>query len=636
MKQLFFLSIFLDMSLASFCFADAPFAYYFLKKFSDKLDRQGTYNQQNLKEMVRKILIDEELILRTPFTREASFSDSIRAYLNSIASKVELKAHIDLCHTILGRLAFTNGTPQNEQINILRELNTAGLSNLLLDSVVEKVYRMLIKYNILEHVQNATAETIDTLLSDGPSAILLRGNEPYQSAFEKIALFILECAVTFEKEPGYWVCYYLGSGQNIQGPKGQTVFSHVLNSLKETNDNTGLPLLEGDIETLCKAIIEYGDMFSNTGLDIYKLNVNLQDNKGQNTLHIAALYTSEKLCELLLSRGADVKAVDMQGDSPLHLAISSEDQPVSLLSSSSHAARTGKIVTEQKRRICKKLLGQGAPVNLANRRGHTPLHRAVTSGEESLAQVILEGEKVHVNAPNNAQQTPFHLSCILGNAPLMELLIDYEALTSGKDNFGNRPIHYACFRTSTLNMFFTAGLETLNDAGWSPLHFAVYFNNVSAITYLLSKKVDVNLQIPASGKTALMLGCENGRIEICRILLDQPSLNIKVRDAAKRSALEWACEFGDEELCSLLLKRGFSKQAPYYKVQLLRRACQQDEPLIYSFFNAWKSDLKNTDKKGRTVLSIAREKNYVDVVEILQRSFTKEELGESARLKVGI
>ena len=53
---------------------------------------------------------------------------------------------------------------------------------------------------------------------------------------------------------------------------------------------------------------------------INSVNVNETDERERTPLHIAVIFASDKLCELLLTYGADVYAKDSYNDSPIQLA----------------------------------------------------------------------------------------------------------------------------------------------------------------------------------------------------------------------------------------------------------------------------------------------------------------------------
>ena len=53
---------------------------------------------------------------------------------------------------------------------------------------------------------------------------------------------------------------------------------------------------------------------------IHSANVNKTDERGRTPLHVAVIFASDKLCEILLEYGADVNAKDSFNDTPIQLA----------------------------------------------------------------------------------------------------------------------------------------------------------------------------------------------------------------------------------------------------------------------------------------------------------------------------
>ena len=53
---------------------------------------------------------------------------------------------------------------------------------------------------------------------------------------------------------------------------------------------------------------------------INSVNVNETDERERTPLHVAVIFASDKLCQLLLKQGADVNAKDSYNDSPIQLA----------------------------------------------------------------------------------------------------------------------------------------------------------------------------------------------------------------------------------------------------------------------------------------------------------------------------
>ena len=110
---------------------------------------------------------------------------------------------------------------------------------------------------------------------------------------------------------------------------------------------------------------------------------------GDTALHRAADCGNVEILELLLSNGADINAKDRNGNTPLHLA--SFFWPNSTLV----GGRTWDLMvriprtSETSLDVTRSLLDHGADVNAVNCQGNTALHHSIITGQRSLVQLLL-------------------------------------------------------------------------------------------------------------------------------------------------------------------------------------------------------------------------------------------------------
>ena len=62
-----------------------------------------------------------------------------------------------------------------------------------------------------------------------------------------------------------------------------------------------------------------------------KVNVNARDSSGKTALHVACSEGQIRVCQLLLDKGADVKAVTAENTTPLHNAILNGHSQVAIM-----------------------------------------------------------------------------------------------------------------------------------------------------------------------------------------------------------------------------------------------------------------------------------------------------------------
>jgi len=209
----------------------------------------------------------------------------------------------------------------------------------------------------------------------------------------------------------------------------------------------------------------------------------LQDADDETPIMWALIEDKHEVVEYLLSSGADVSKVDINGMTALHRAI-----------------------METNIRISRALISAGADVNARDARSMTPLHRAVEEVEPDLVHMLLQSS-ADVTVRDGNGSTPLHLAVHAKDDRIVELLVEAVA----RDR--------AC---SDLNM--------RDQNGWVPLHHAARICSLSTVRLLVEAGADYSARTPslsgdntegggdAGGRTAEDIAEEEGRLEIAQFL----------------------------------------------------------------------------------------------------------------------
>ncbi|MBL9128093.1 MAG: ankyrin repeat domain-containing protein [Verrucomicrobiales bacterium] len=252
----------------------------------------------------------------------------------------------------------------------------------------------------------------------------------------------------------------------------------------------------------------------------------------------------------LLEAGADVRATNNAGATPLHWGVGSE-------------------------RVVGLLLEAGADPNARSLAGGTPLH-AAAARPESFAQVkrLLEaGAEVDPlripTTPFEPRDTPLSLAAYMGDERTVKLLLDRGASPggSGGTNAPFSPVAAATFagRERILKMLVAHG-GTVNcddEFAGNALNIAFYTRHTHLIPFLLEQKADPHKKSSFGEETPPMVWSaydESGDVTLARMLLDR-GLDVNEPTGSGSTALSWALKRGETPLVAFLRSRG-ATEAP--------------------------------------------------------------------------
>jgi ankyrin repeat protein len=296
------------------------------------------------------------------------------------------------------------------------------------------------------------------------------------------------------------------------------------------------------------------------------------DDKQQTPLH-NVLVNNGKLAmlELLLRSGANVGAQDVNGVTPLMIAVYNnygdavakilERKPDMSLKTVKKWSAVHYTYRNGSRYIAKLLVAHGAPLDDAEAElGSTPLHFAAACGSLDVARFLLESGANREAKDNNkstpllrairnnqvavaeylleqgasifVKSEPYQLSAILHTATwtnsqhLVKLLFDRGAELEDRDNEEITPLIRSAFNLNEavfhLLLEKGANLESLDIYGRTALQRACLASLEKTVKLLLQAKPVINFKDEKNGMTALHYAAAttNTSTEICQLLLD--------------------------------------------------------------------------------------------------------------------
>jgi len=234
----------------------------------------------------------------------------------------------------------------------------------------------------------------------------------------------------------------------------------------------------------------------------------------------------------LLANGADSRATDADGNTPLHHAARSSDPGVAAL-----------------------LRDAAAEMTALNHDGLTPLGVACAAGNWRLARFLLE-RGAH---PEPAEATPALLAAAGGDEddPAgVALLLKHKAKADARDREGRGALHQAAFagHAEIVTVLVDAGADAnaRDAAGRTPLLEAARGGHLAALEALVAARADATA-VDGEGRDALLLAC---RAEVVSSALVRRLLELGVdagrTDADGKRAIDHAAAAGRWSLVAVL------------------------------------------------------------------------------------
>lgn len=333
-------------------------------------------------------------------------------------------------------------------------------------------------------------------------------------------------------------------------------------------------------------------------------------------MNAAILSGSADAVQAALKAGADVKAKDAQGNTPL-------------ITAAAQAA------TEAVR----SLIAAKADVNAKNAAGFTALSFATTKRHADVVKALLDA-KADVNSKTAAGWSPLVMVCVLGgHVDIAKALLAAGAKVNESDLLGNTP----------LTLLAHSGIEPeekiqkLTEAKLLKNEQAADYSAVADLGKVL---IDAGANVNAATKakqTALMLAAEKGRTDLVKLLLDSKA-DPKAESINKKTALLYACYNGHADIAKMLIDKGVDVNRMYQSPGADKYNCvmiasmKGYKDIVQALIDA-KADLNQktehivssaghteldgsfimtTKYKIYTALALASENNHPDVAELLQ------------------
>ncbi|MBN2444343.1 MAG: ankyrin repeat domain-containing protein [Spirochaetales bacterium] len=339
----------------------------------------------------------------------------------------------------------------------------------------------------------------------------------------------------------------------------------------------------------------------------------------------------------LISRGADVSAIDHEGKTPLHYAAQSGRNKIIPLLMEAGSLVDAKdndkgytplmcAINGKQEDIAFQLISFHADCTVLDKDNNTILHHAAEQGLNRLVMYLIDN-KADVNARAQYGETPLHRAIFWQNEKTAAMLLLYGARIDMPNLMGDYPLFYAAGISGNLvQMIIDRGgdVNRKNKEGQTPLHRSAHFNKPGAAICLIENKADIDIP-DRTGRTPLYIAAEEGHFEIVKVLVTHGAdMTLRSTENEKWNAFEIAKENNHRNIAHYLSEccgktsKELDEIRKNHILSLYFHAIEKGNTREARYYiNNHHIDINTQDAKGKTALHIAVKKQKEHLIKFL-------------------
>lgn len=371
-----------------------------------------------------------------------------------------------------------------------------------------------------------------------------------------------------------------------------------------------------------------------------RADVNIQDLTGLTPLHQVARWKQNDIAQLILRTGvADVTArvhgkdpayswvIRYNSCSTLKLMFDLYDENVSVQDCTMAILETDNEWLDKDWADKLKVLLEirKIDVNLADSKGETILHRAVTKRSYQMIKEILATEKAPTNSRDSRGLTPLALACLTLDSDAVSPFLETDSVDVNiADIKGYTPLHHAVQEhsapiTGALIATAKTRVDMKNKDGRTPLCLACLSGNATLAKYFLHhSQVNINTQ-DKYGRTPAHNCVLMGNVNMLRLILHTGKVNLNVVDNLLYTPLLLAAHRSQWEIVVLLLKyeQAINMKDRQGRTALVWTIIHRQTDIVRQLISMDHIDLNVRDGNGPTPLSHAAQYGNKEIIRML-------------------
>lgn len=189
-----------------------------------------------------------------------------------------------------------------------------------------------------------------------------------------------------------------------------------------------------------------------------------------------------------------------------------------------------------------------------------------------------------------------------------------------RDESGNTPLIYTCMKSARdlVKLLLDNGADACmgNQKNRMPLHFAAQAGNFQIISLLCQAGADVNCT-DNDGVTPLMVLAQSGKTDAALQLLQNPEVDITIKDNSGRMAIDYATSAGLRDLVKALTQAEEPHTDTYGNTTLHHACWNEQSEVVRVLLEKDPASVNSLNDEGESPLILAVRRSNLMIAELL-------------------
>lgn len=194
--------------------------------------------------------------------------------------------------------------------------------------------------------------------------------------------------------------------------------------------------------------------------------------------------------------------------------------------------------------------------------GRNCLHIAAYTGSHLVCQFLLESDPSLFLDRDRYDMNPAHWAALGGQVHILELMMKHKCDLLKRTKYGENLVLFACIGQRISVCKFVQSREEIKDLlhaknteGWNSIQYAAKSGNLDVFKFLVENRVDIKNESDQTKKNCLHTACEKGSLDVCKYIIHVEPELLKKSSNSHQHVGHYAAKSGNTKILRFLIEQ---------------------------------------------------------------------------------